>query len=82
MSTTTETELIAEREGGILTLTFNRPRTLNSLTPAVLDSLRSAIEEAASDDEVRCIVITGAGRAFSSGASLSRRATCSTPKPC
>ncbi len=70
MSATTETELIAERESGILTLTFNRPRTLNSLTPAVLDSLRSAVEEAAADDEVRCVVLTGTGRAFGSGASL------------
>src|SRR5688572_24768912 len=70
MSTTTETELLADRQGGILTLTFNRPRTLNSLTPAVLDALRAAVEEAATDDEVRCIVLTGTGRAFGSGASL------------
>ena len=70
MSTTTEAELIAEREGGILTLTFNRPKTLNSLTPAVLDGLRAAVEDAAGDDEVRCIVLTGTGRAFGSGASL------------
>lgn len=73
MSITTETdkELLAERDaGGILTLTFNRPRTLNSLTPALIDGLRAAIEEAAADDDVRCVVLTGAGRAFGSGASL------------
>lgn len=75
MSTTTEAELIAERAGGILTLTFNRPRSLNSLTPAVLDGLRAAIEDAATDDEVRCIVLTGTGRAFGSGASLRDGAT-------
>jgi 2-(1,2-epoxy-1,2-dihydrophenyl)acetyl-CoA isomerase len=70
MSTSTETDLLSEAAEGILTLTLNRPDTLNSLTPGVLDGLRSGIERAAEDPEIRCVVIGGTGRAFSSGASL------------
>jgi 2-(1,2-epoxy-1,2-dihydrophenyl)acetyl-CoA isomerase len=70
MSTTTDTDLLTERGGGILTLTLNRPDSLNSLTPGLLDGIREAVEAAADDDEIRAIVIGAAGRAFSSGASL------------
>jgi 2-(1,2-epoxy-1,2-dihydrophenyl)acetyl-CoA isomerase len=70
MSTTTDTDLLTERSQGVLKLTLNRPDTLNSLTAEVLDGIRAAVEAAADDPEVRCIVLTGAGRAFSSGASL------------
>jgi 2-(1,2-epoxy-1,2-dihydrophenyl)acetyl-CoA isomerase len=56
---------------GVLTITLNRPDTLNSLTTELIDALRAAVEDAASDDAVRAIVITGAGRGFSSGAALS-----------
>lgn len=70
MSTTTETELLSERSEGILTLTLNRPETLNSLTPGVLDGIRAGVEGAADDPDIRCIVIAASGRAFSSGASL------------
>jgi 2-(1,2-epoxy-1,2-dihydrophenyl)acetyl-CoA isomerase len=70
MSTTTDTGLLTQHAGGVLTLTLNRPDTLNSLTAEVLDGIRTGVESAADDPEVRCIVINGAGRAFSSGASL------------
>lgn len=70
MTATTETHLEAEKAGGVLTLTLNRPDSLNSLTTALIDDLRAAVEAAETDPEVRCIVITGAGRGFSSGAAL------------
>lgn len=70
MATSTETELLSETADGVLTLTLNRTRTLNSLTPGLLDALRAGIEQAGTDDDVRCVVVTGAGRAFSSGAAL------------
>jgi 2-(1,2-epoxy-1,2-dihydrophenyl)acetyl-CoA isomerase len=70
MSTTTDTDLLTERAGGVLTLTLNRPDSLNSLTPGVLDGIREGVESAADDDEIRAIVIGATGRAFSSGASL------------
>jgi 2-(1,2-epoxy-1,2-dihydrophenyl)acetyl-CoA isomerase len=68
--TGTETPVLAEKADGILTLTLNRPESLNSLTPQVMDELKENVEAAGDDDEVRCIVITGAGRGFSSGAAL------------
>ncbi len=70
MSTSTDTDLLTTVSEGVLTLTLNRPETLNSLTPAVLDGIRAGIERAADDAEIRCVVIGSAGRAFSSGASL------------
>ena len=70
MSTSTETDLLSEAADGVLTLTLNRPETLNSLTAGVLDGIRAGVERAAEDPEIRCLVIGGAGRAFSSGASL------------
>jgi 2-(1,2-epoxy-1,2-dihydrophenyl)acetyl-CoA isomerase len=58
------------RADGVAWLTLNRPQALNAWTPQLGDELRQALEEAAADHEVRAIVLTGAGRAFSSGADL------------
>lgn len=81
MSTTTDTDLLSERDGGVLTLTLNRPDSLNSLTPGVLDGIRAGVEGAAEDPDVRCILITGTGRAFSSGASLKEFGGTFDPEP-
>jgi len=55
----------------VATLTINRPDRLNTLSPQVFDELERALMDLAKDDEVRCLVITGAGdRAFSAGADL------------
>jgi enoyl-CoA hydratase len=71
---TTSKDLLAEHLDGVLWLTFNRPHTLNALTTQLLDSAAEAVEAAGDDPVVRAIVITGAGRGFSSGADLSVRA--------
>lgn len=64
--------LLREADGAVLTLTVNRPDKLNALNRAVLDALGVAIEEAAGDDDVRVIVLRGAGdRAFVAGADIS-----------
>ena len=55
-------------------LIFNRPAKLNALSAALRDALTAAIAEAAADDRVRVIVISGAGRAFCSGYDLSEAA--------
>jgi 2-(1,2-epoxy-1,2-dihydrophenyl)acetyl-CoA isomerase len=55
-------------------LTLNRPEALNAWTPQLGRELGSALEHVAEDSEVRAIVFTGAGRAFSSGADLKNRA--------
>jgi 2-(1,2-epoxy-1,2-dihydrophenyl)acetyl-CoA isomerase len=54
----------------VLTLTLNRPERLNALTGDLLDSLAAALRSAASDDSLRAVVVTGAGRAFCSGLDL------------
>ena len=57
-------------EKNILTLTLNRPDQLNSFTLEMADELIAAFNRASIDDEVRAIVVTGAGRAFCAGMDL------------
>ena len=59
------------REDGIATLTFNHPDTRNSMTPAMGDEVVRAVEELKADDRARVLILTGAGKAFSSGGDLS-----------
>ena len=68
--TTTTGEILTERTDAALRVTFNRPDTLNALTPGMLTGAAEAIETGASDSQVRAIMLTGAGRAFSAGADL------------
>ncbi len=64
-----EIELSVERQVGIITL--NRPERMNALTGRGLyTELPAALDEVAADDNVRALVLTGAGRAFSSGADV------------
>jgi enoyl-CoA hydratase/carnithine racemase len=56
---------------GVLTITLNRPERLNAITRAMTDELIDAFDRADTDDSVRAIVVTGAGKAFSAGADLS-----------
>jgi len=60
-------EIIFTKEEGIATLTMNRPDKLNALDGIILDEMADAIEDAGRDDEVKVLIITGVGRAFSSG---------------
>lgn len=57
-------------DDGIATLTLDRPHRLNALTWETMRQLHDAIEAATTTEAVRAVVITGAGRAFSSGADL------------
>jgi enoyl-CoA hydratase/carnithine racemase len=58
-------------EDGILTLTLNRPDKLNAFTHEMMQEMIDAFDRADADDAVRCIIVTGAGRAFCAGADLS-----------
>ena len=60
-----------ETAEGILTLTLNRPEKLNAFSRAMLAELLDAFDRADADDDVRAIIVTGAGRAFCAGADLS-----------
>src|SRR3954447_21323823 len=55
---------------GIAMITLNRPDAMNSLDVATKVALRDAVTEAARDDAVRCVVLTGSGRAFCVGQDL------------
>ena len=59
-----------ERRGGELRITLNRPEAMNAWNTQLGEDLRAAVEQAAADDEARAVVVTGAGKAFSSGADL------------
>jgi 2-(1,2-epoxy-1,2-dihydrophenyl)acetyl-CoA isomerase len=59
-----------ERRGGAAWIELNRPEALNAWNKQFGIDLHAAVREAADDDEVRAVVITGAGRGFSSGADL------------
>ena len=57
-------------EGHIATITLNRPDARNAYSSAMVDELISAIDDAAVDDQVRAVIVTGAGPAFSAGGDL------------
>src|SRR3954471_23522083 len=61
-----------ELDDNVLTLTMNRPDRLNAWTPTMLHELLEAFDRADADDEVRAVIVTGAGRAFCAGADLER----------
>lgn len=52
---------------GVATITLNRPESLNAMNPEMLATMFQVGEKAAADPGVRCVVVTGAGRAFSAG---------------
>lgn len=59
------------RRGGLLRLTLNRPRQHNALSFALLDRLRECLERHAGNDDIKCVVITGAGeKSFCAGGDL------------
>lgn len=62
--------LLVEREGGILTLTLNRPRVRNALSSELIVALQSAMREADQDDEVDVVILTGSDPAFCAGLDL------------
>ncbi|MGD0700869.1 MAG: crotonase/enoyl-CoA hydratase family protein [Trebonia sp.] len=62
--------VLYERDGHVALLTLNRPEALNAVNAALADELGRFLEQAAADDGVRAIVVTGAGRAFCAGADL------------
>jgi enoyl-CoA hydratase len=62
--------ILYEVKDGIATITLNRPNVLNALNLQVLGEMLDAIGQASADDEVKVVILTGAGRAFAAGADI------------
>src|SRR6202044_1801646 len=58
-------------ENGVATITLNRPDKLNALNDDMYAGIKAALDRTDSDDGVRAVIVTGAGRAFCAGADLS-----------
>ena len=67
--------LVSTSPSGVRTITLNRPERLNAVNPRLADELPMAIDDAAQDDTVRVVVVTGAGRGFCAGLDLSEPPT-------
>src|SRR5215467_9179306 len=65
-------EILYSVRGRVATVTLNRPERLNAYTPTMGEELRAALAAAEADDNVRAIVLTGAGRGFCAGADMAR----------
>jgi len=63
-------QILFETSDAIATVTLNRPDVLNAYQPAMGDELVDAFAQARDDDEIRAVVLTGAGRAFCAGVDL------------
>ncbi len=66
-----ETLIITAAKNGVITVTMNRPEKKNAANGVMWDELRATWDELALDPTVRCVVMTGAGDGFCSGADLS-----------
>jgi 2-(1,2-epoxy-1,2-dihydrophenyl)acetyl-CoA isomerase len=66
----TDQAVIYDVADGVATLTLNRPDAMNSLDVRTKEALREAVQQAAADEAVRCVVLTGSGRAFCVGQDL------------
>ena len=67
---TTTDQILAEQDGHILTLTLNRPERLNAISGPMLADFSRLLTQANRDPEIRCVILTGAGRGFCSGLDL------------
>ena len=67
--------LLLDREGAVAILTINRPGVLNALDGRTLDELRRAVSEVKQDEQIRSVIVTGAGeKAFVAGADINELA--------
>ena len=65
--------ILYEKSEGVATITLNRPQSLNAFVPQMNKEVLEALRDGERDKEVRCFMITGAGRAFCAGQDLKGR---------
>jgi 1,4-dihydroxy-2-naphthoyl-CoA synthase len=68
-----EAFILSEVEQGVMTITLNRPDRLNSFNDLMHQQLAACLKQAERDDDVRCLLLTGAGRGFCAGQDLNDR---------
>ena len=64
------TDLLYEKSGHVATITLNRPERLNAISAPMLESISRVLRDADADQDVRAIILTGAGRGFCAGLDL------------
>ena len=67
-------DILYNVEGHVATITLHRPEELNAFSPELLAGWEAYLRDAAQDEQVRVVVVTGSGRAFSAGGNMKRRA--------
>src|ERR1700704_2154478 len=65
-----DAHIATQLDGGTFMITLNRPDRLNAWTPRMADELKAAFDEIDANDDVRAVIVTGAGRGFCAGADL------------
>src|SRR5215510_2839484 len=65
-------QIIYEKLNRVATVTLNRPEKLNAYSEVMVHEILAALSDARDDDEIRAVIITGAGRGFCSGGDISR----------
>lgn len=66
-----ENKILSVTENGICTVTINNPESLNALNSHIINELGKVLDNIAQDNDIRVVIITGAGRAFVAGADIS-----------
>ena len=67
--------VLLENRGAVAIMTLNRPESMNAMNPQMLDTMFRVARQAADDPAIRCLVITGNGRAFSAGGDVKAMAS-------
>ena len=65
-----EMPVLSALEGGVLTLTLNRPQRLNAMSHQLIEVMNTELKRAREDDAVRAVLLTGTGRGFCAGDDL------------
>lgn len=68
-----------EIDGAVATITLNRPAKLNAVTPEMADAIVAAVEQCNDSDTIRCVIVTGSGKAFCAGSDIAELDTYETP---
>ena len=72
--------LLRDLDEGVLTLTMNNPKRLNGWTMEMMDAIKAAFKEAATNDDIKAIILTGTGKYYCAGVNLGATLKLDHPK--